>query len=228
MDRCVAGKALSQYLDGELDPAAEAEVDRHVTACPACASALDRMEAVEAAVRGQAAPGGETPDLASRVTAELRGRGEFFVARVAAGRRRVLGERSVGARMAASFALAAVVVACAVTGLDWSTRRAWVRRTEPVLADAERVLVRLVLVDLEAEAQAQALARAREQSREFALSERLAEVRAGAGAAVADDLAYLETTFSLLAGGRPLPADLVAALAQGEVLKRAERVRESL
>jgi hypothetical protein len=228
MGRCIAGKALSQYLDGELDPAAAAEVKRHVAACPVCASALAGMEAVEARVRGWKAPDGETPDVASRVTADLRGRGEFFVARVAAGRRRVFGERSVGARMAASFALAAAVVACAVMGLDWATRRAWVRRTEPVLADAERVLVRLVLVDLEAEAQAQALARAREQSREFALSERLAEARAGAGAAVADDLAYLETTFSLLAGGRPLPADLVAALAGGEVLKRAERVRESL
>lgn len=228
MGRCVAGKALSQYLDGELDPAAAAEVAGHVAACPACAGALARMEGVEAAVRGQAAPGGETPDLASRVTGELRGRGEFFVARVAAGRRRVFGERSVGARMAGSFALAAVVVACAVMGLDWSTRRAWVRRTEPVLADAERVLVRLTLVDLEAEAHAEAIAQAREQSREFSLSERLAEVRTGAGASVADDLAYLETTFSLLAGGGPLPADLVTALAQGDVLKRAERVRDSL
>lgn len=224
MGRCIGGKMLSQYLDGELDAASAAEVGRHVAGCVRCAKALAEMEAVEAAVRGRQAPKGEAPDVASRVTATLRGRGEFFVARVAAGRRRMLGERSAGARAAVSLALAAVVVALAVTGLDYATRRAWARRTGPVLADAERVLVRLVLVDLEAEA----LAQAREESRAFALSERLGQARAGAGTGLAADLAYLETTFALLAGGRPLPADLAAALNGGEVLKRAERVRESL
>jgi len=226
MGRCVAGKALSQYLDGELDPAAAAEVARHLAACPACASAMAEMKAVDAAVREGKMPADAVPDLASRVTAQLRDRGAFFVARVDARRRRLFGAEAAGMRVAMSFALALVVMVGVVAGLDWATQRAWVRRTEPVLADAERVLVRLQLVDLAAEGGA--LVRAREESQQFALSERLAVARRGAAAVTVGDLAYLESAFSILARGDPLPPDLAAALARGDVLKCAERVREAL
>jgi hypothetical protein len=41
-------------------------------------------------------------------------------------------------------------------------------------------------------------------------------------------LAYLQTTFALLAEGRPLPESLHAQLSEGEALHRAARLRESL
>jgi hypothetical protein len=104
------------------------------------------------------------------------------------------------------------------------------------VADAERVLVRLVFVDpsdaVAAKAQAQEeasrLVWAREESRKLALSARLAEARSGASPAVAQDLAYLETTFTLLADGRPLPPNLEADLKEGGALARAKRLHESL
>lgn len=226
MGRCVAHKTLSEYADGELTPRAADEVRCHLVECTKCSGALAAMQETEAVVRCHISVEVQVPDLSSRVTEELRQRGEFFLARVAAGKRRVFGERSVSMRMAASIALAAAILVVAVAGLDYASRREWARRTDPVLADAERVLVRLTLVDLKAEEEG--LAKAREEARHFALSERLGRARVGAAAGLADDLAYLETTFSLLADGSPLPPDLLAALAQGEVLKRTEQLRKSL
>ncbi len=40
---------LSPYLDGELDPAARAEVEAHLAACPECAGLAARMKAALAA-----------------------------------------------------------------------------------------------------------------------------------------------------------------------------------
>jgi len=162
MGRCVPRKALSQYLDGELAPGAAEEFGRHVAECPDCAAALDEMRAVETVVRRQTMAEGVVPDVAARVTGDLRRRGEFLLARIAARRRRLFGGRSAPLRAAAVLALAAVILVVGVAALDYATQRAWARRTEPVLADAERVLVRLTLEDLQAEAESEALQKARD------------------------------------------------------------------
>lgn len=168
----------------------------------------------------------QTPDIAERVSAELQRRGAFFRARVAAARERVFGEGLLTLRMAASVAVAASILALGVWGLDWVSRAEWALRTEPVLADAERVLVRLVYAD-EA-GNAERLAWARREARKLAMPERLAEVRSRADAAVAGDLASLEAAFAVLSRGDSLPPDLAAQLAGGDLLFRASRLRRAL
>jgi anti-sigma factor RsiW len=225
MGRCVSKKVLSRYVDGDL---AEAEADcvrRHVAQCPVCAAGLEKMRAVDKAIRLEA-PVGELPDVAGRVTAGLAGRGAFLGARIAAGKRRLFGERIPVGRLAAVVSVAASIVVLTLVGMDYATREQWKRETEPVLADAQRVLVRLVLVDRE-EQQA-AFARARELARDLALSERLAGARAGAKADEAAELDALGRAFALLADGRELAPELVAQLEQGDLLRRAERLREGL
>jgi len=225
MGRCVAGKMLSCHLDDRLPPAMAARVRAHVAECPACARALDEMRCVDDVVRKATVPSAEVPDLAGRVTEDLSRRGAFLSARVAAGKRRLFGEVPVG-RTAAALAAAAVLLVAAFIGLDRLTRDSWARRAAPVVADAERVLVRLVYV--EAPQEASRLAWARGETRKLALSARLAETRQGASPLLADDLAYLEEAFARLADGQPLPPALWTQLSDGEALQRVAYVRDRL
>jgi hypothetical protein len=218
---------LSRYMDGDLSPPAAQEVREHVAACAACTRALQEMQAMDEAVRRSARASAEAPDVADRVVAELHHRGAFFRARVNTGKRRLFGESLLTFRMVGALAAAAVVMAAALLGTDYLTREAWVKRTTPVVADAQSVLVRLVAVEPGSE-EASRLATAREQAREMGLSVRLAEARSGADPALAGDLSYLETTFALLARGDPLPAHLQDDLRAGEALNRARHVLEVL
>jgi anti-sigma factor RsiW len=194
---------MSQYLDGELPERVGERVRRHLEECQACAEAFESMRAMDEALRRDVPAAGETPNLADRVVSELRGRGAFFKARVAA-----------------SLLVMAGVV------LDSLTSDRWASRTEPVLADAERVLVRLVYVD--AAEESQRLAWAREEVRKLALPQRLAHVRGEARAAWAGDLAPLEATFTVLAAGEPLSPELADQLTRGELLERAARLHRNL
>ena len=216
---------LSGYLDDRLPPAMAARVRAHLAECPACARALDEMRSVDDVVRKATVPSAEVPDLAGRVTEDLSRRGAFLSARVAAGKRRLFGEVPVG-RTAAALASAAVLLVAAFIGLDRLTRDSWARRAAPVMADAERVLVRLVYV--EAPQEASRLAWARDETRKLALSARLAETRQGASPSLADDLAYLEEAFARLADGQPLPPALWTQLSDGEALQRVAYVRDRL
>jgi len=236
MGRCVTPKMISRYLDGDLGPAARRQVENHLAECAPCAKALAEMRAMDDAVRQSALAPSETPDVASRVTADLRRRGAFFRARARARNRRLFGESLLSRRMAAALAAAAALVVVAFIVADRLTERTWARRAAPVVADAERVLVRLVVMEppdaVAARAQDQGeesrLAWARDEARKLALSSRLAEARSGASPAMAQDLAYLETAFALLADGRPLPPNLEADLKEGGALARAKRLLESL
>ena len=224
MSRCVSDKTLSQYADGELSPEAARRVDDHLAACPRCAAAVESLRRIDADLRREAVAEADTPDLAARVTQELQRRGAFFKARVAAGKRRLFGEGLAGGRMAGAVVAAAAIVFLSVAGADYLTRDRWARKSAPVLADAERVLVRLVYV--ESPRREPQLAWAREEVRKLGLSERLAEVRSGAGPALAGDFARLEKTFALLARAEPLPPDLEAQLAGGQLLQDAVRLQE--
>ena len=236
MGRCVTTKMISRYLDGDLEPEVRRPVEIHLAECARCAKTLAEMRAMDDAIRQSAVAPAVTPDVASRVTAELRHRGAFFRARMAAGNRRLFGESLFSRRMAAALVAAAALVVVAFLVADRLTERTWARRAAPVVADAERVLVRLVFVDpsdavaakVQAREEASRLVWAREESRKLALSARLAEAQSGASPAVAKDLAYLETTFTLLAAGRPLPPNLEADLKEGGALVRAKRLHESL
>jgi anti-sigma factor RsiW len=221
---------LSEYLDGELAPVRAEAVRRHVAACERCAGVLEALRAADEAARcaGAAVPGG-VPDLASRVTDELRVRGAFFAARVAAAKRRLFGERRrlLHARLGAAAAVSAAagIVLLVFAGMDQASRRDWARRTEPVLADAERVLVRLVVLD--AADEPRALDGVRAQAGQVA--GRLAEARRAARSqAAAADLAYLEETFGHLARNKPLPVAMSRDLAGGRALDRLSRLREDL
>jgi len=226
MGECASDSTLSQYLDGDLSPPAAETVRMHVAGCRRCRERLAEMRALDDAIRSDAhAPAGP-PDVASRVTDDLRRRGAFFRARVAAGKRRMFGDSLVSGRMLAALAVAAGILMLAAAGVDHVTRRNWARRTAPVLADAERVLVRLVYV--ERSEKSRRLAWARDESKKLALPERLIEARSRAEPAWAKDLAPLEATFTLLASGGPLPPQLVAQLSDGQLLGRATRLRENL
>ena len=226
MSGCASQRTLSVYLDGELSLAAAQRLRAHLAVCEGCRRALEGLQALDEAVRRQATPVAETPDVAARVTAELGGRGAFFKARLRAGRRRIFGESMVSLRMATALALAAGIVLVAAVGMERVTRDRWARRTAPVLADAEQVLVRLVYVKRGEEVGR--MAWARDEARKLDLSPRLAEVRLHAGRVWSKDLAPLEATFAILAGNRPLPPDLAAQLSDGDLLAQATRLREDL
>jgi len=225
MGRCVSRKTMNRYLDDELPPSAAEGVRAHLDTCESCRREAQRLHALEKAVRCAAGPSAEAPDMAARVTEELRRRGAFFKARVAAARRRVLGDSLLSVRTVAALGVAATLVLMAAAGADHLTRAAWARRTDPILADAERVLVRLVYVRPGGE---RTLEWAREEAKKLALSQRLAEARSGAGPAWSGDLAPLETTFTMLAQGQALPPDVLARLTDGELLKRTTDLRGRL
>jgi hypothetical protein len=225
MTWCMGRKTIQQYLDGELAPCAADRVEQHVAACSRCAEVLADLRLVDAALRREKPAAQQSPDIATRVTAELHHRGAFLKARVAAGKRRWLGSNR--AMTPALGALAAAVIVFVAVGLaaDHFTRERWVGEAGPVLKDTELVLVRLVHIDA---SQQVAVAQAREESKRLGLSERLAGVVGRAEPAWAGDLAPLEQTFKLLAADQPLPPDVVAKLTDGELLDRAVRLRQSL
>lgn len=225
MGWCVSRKTISQYLDGELPDRVAQRVREHLAECDRCARAYETLRALEEAIR-QDPPAATPPNLAARVVDELRRRGAFLKARIAAARDRVLGGRFFTVRMAAALSVAASLVVFCGLALDHVTCRDWARRTEPVLADAERVLVRLVYVDPAEEAHR--LAWAREEARNLALPERLARARGEAEPTWAGNLAPLETMFVLLAGEDPISPEMGAKLNQGELLERAARLHRDL
>jgi len=226
MGKCPNDKTLSQYLDGELTPQETEAVRWHLTVCNRCIKRYEQLHGLDEVLRAAPGPAGAVPDVASRVVSELGRRGAFFRARVAVGKRRLLGTGLATWRMGAALAAAVGVVLIGLAGMDYASRWQWVRQTEPVLADAERVLVRLVYVRTEDEAHR--LAWARDEVRKLELAERLATARAEADAPWAKDLAPLESTFALLAGNGPVPQDVAGQLRGGELLVHASRLRETL
>jgi len=226
MGACVPTKTMNQYLDGEIPDRAAARVREHLAECERCARAYESLRALEEAIRRGAPRTSETPNLAARVVEELHRRGAFFRARVASGKRRLCGESLWSVRMAAALSVAASLLVMAGVAVNHLASVGWAGRTEPVLADAERILVRLVYVDPADEARR--LAWAREESRKLALPERLAKARDEAEAGWAGDLAPLETMFAALAAGEPLPAEMAAQLSKGELLERTARLHRNL
>jgi len=226
MSPCPRDKTLSRYVDGELGAAATERVRRHLEDCESCARRYGEFLAVERALQAADETDAESPDVASRVTGELRRRGAFFRARVAEGKRRIVGQGLRSWQMGAALAAAVGIVLIATAGMDAMVRWHWVRRTEPVLADAERILVRLVYVAPSEEERR--LAWARDQARELDLPKRLGEARSAAEPVYARDLVPLEQTFTLLARGEPLPAGVAGDLSDGHLLGRACRLRETL
>jgi len=222
---CPSRKVLHLYLDGALSPREAQRVRRHLEGCRMCTRAYEEMLGLEEAVRRRRAGAAPTPDVAERVTAELRARGAFFHARVEAAQRRIWGEPVVTGRRLAVVGLAVVILVAVLTGADHFTRLQWTRRTVPVVEDAERVLVRLVAS--ESLDGGERLAWAREEARKLALPNRLAAVQSGARPALAGDLAYLAQAFTRLAEDAPLAPAMVVQLG-GEALGRAVRLRESL
>jgi hypothetical protein len=219
-------KTLCLYLDGELSASMAERVRAHLDECPACSLALTELQRVDDAVRRTVPRTDDTPDVAARATEELRRRGSFFRARVAAGKRRLFGRTTVSVRGIGVVLAAAAVVVAATMLTDHAMQQRWANRTAPVLADAERVLVRLVRMDMPGENER--LAWARDESRKLGLTARLAEARSDAAPAYARDLAPLEEAFAMLALEAPLPPGVLAKLGEGEYLGRAVRLRESL
>ena len=213
-------------MDGELDAATTARVRGHLADCERCARRYQQLVAVEEALRAAGDESCHAPDVASRVTGELARRGAFFRARVAAGKRRLLGQGLRSWQMLAALGAAVGIVLIGLAGMDGILRRHWVRQTEPVLADAERILVRLVYVPQADEARR--LAWARNQARQLDLAKRLGEARSSAEPLWARDLAFLEQTFAVLARDGPLPSGLAGELSEGHLLGRACRLRETL
>jgi len=203
MGPCPDDKTLSRYLDGELAERRAARLREHLARCDRCAQRYEDLRRIEQAVLATPGEPAAVPDLASRVTGDLARRGAFF-----------------------AVAAAVAIVVLGLAGMDYVTRQQWARETGPVLADAERVLVRLVYVKNESEPQR--LARARDEVRKLDLAKRLGQARSSAEPGWARDLAPLATTFSLMAEEEPLPAGLVHRLSGGELLTRACRLRETL
>jgi RNA polymerase sigma-70 factor (ECF subfamily) len=64
---------LSRYLEGDIDAADCADMERHVSACPRCAAACDSLRRVLASCRRQATEAGAVPpDVQAAVHAALR------------------------------------------------------------------------------------------------------------------------------------------------------------
>lgn len=226
MSACPDEKTLNRYLDGELAGRRAARLRSHLAQCERCARRYADLRGVEEAVRSAEDESATVPDLAACVTGDLARRGAFFRARIAAGRRRLFGQWLLSWRMLGAVVAAAVIVTLGAAGMDYMTQRQWARRTRPVLADAERILVRLVYVKNEAEPER--LARAREEVRSLDLARRLGEAQSSADPGWARDLAPLAATFILLADNEPLPEPLVHRLSDGQLLARACRLRETL
>jgi anti-sigma factor RsiW len=142
---------LSAYLDAELDPAARAEVDRHLASCPGCRAALADLEQI----RGAALAWGEATvqpdrDLWTGIAARLSDarQGTATTARIvefaaAPARTRWYQRRwSVGVP---ELALAATVMAAVAGGLLWyrpaETPPAVVTEAAPIVAEGEPYVV---------------------------------------------------------------------------------------
>jgi RNA polymerase sigma-70 factor (ECF subfamily) len=62
---------ISEYLDGELDPATCIEIERHMAECPQCENCVESLKRTVALCRKM---GGEklAPDEATRIREKLR------------------------------------------------------------------------------------------------------------------------------------------------------------
>jgi hypothetical protein len=63
---------LAAYLDGALDPQAQAELRAHVLTCATCAARLERLRADARRITATLSSGGATPDVRAAVRARLR------------------------------------------------------------------------------------------------------------------------------------------------------------
>lgn len=120
---CADPELLSAYLDGELPPARERQVEAHLAGCPGCRAELDGLRAVVDHLRRleRAAPPqvlGQA--VARRVALEARPRG--LVARLEAALRRLPMDPATLVTFGVVVALAAIL-ALFVTGLQESERR---------------------------------------------------------------------------------------------------------
>ena len=67
-----AQELLGPYFDGELDLVNSLEVEKHLRDCPECSAALERYEALRAAIREQAPYFAAPPQLRKRIQALQR------------------------------------------------------------------------------------------------------------------------------------------------------------
>jgi len=120
---CADPELLSAYLDGELPPARERQVEAHLAACPGCRAELDGLRSVVERLRHleRAAPPqvlGQA--VARRVALEARPRG--LVARLEAALRNLPLDPATLVTFGVVVALAAIL-AVFVAGLQESERR---------------------------------------------------------------------------------------------------------
>lgn len=120
---CADPELLSAYLDGELPPARERQVEAHLADCPGCRAELDGLRSVVERLRHleRAAPPqvlGQA--VARRVALEARPRG--LVARLEAALRRLPLDPATLVTFGVVVALAAIL-AVFVVGLQESERR---------------------------------------------------------------------------------------------------------
>jgi Putative zinc-finger len=96
--------ALSSWLDGQLDPAASAKLEAHVSACGACRGRTEELRIVRVSLR--AMPAAEPP-RSFRITREM-----------AAATPAVAAPRPLALRLAPAVSAVAVVVFAVVVGAD--------------------------------------------------------------------------------------------------------------
>jgi anti-sigma factor RsiW len=97
---------LDASLDGELDAVHALELERHLAACPACASELARLRALRAAIRGRATRHRLPPAAHAAVRRRLRETVRAGAPAAAAGG---ISRRVLGSGMAASLLLGLVL-----------------------------------------------------------------------------------------------------------------------
>jgi hypothetical protein len=113
---------LSQYLDGELDPATRRDVDRHLADCADCAATLAQLAAVKerAGSLSAAPPGADLwPGIAARIGGDRGGSPAIRPVRRVGARPRGDGFRLSGAQLLA----AGLAVALVSAGVMWLALR---------------------------------------------------------------------------------------------------------
>lgn len=113
---------LSGYLDGELDPATQRDVDRHLADCAECAATLSQLAAVKerAGSLSDALPGADLwPGIAARIGGDRGGSPAIRPVRRVGARPRGGGFRLSGAQLLA----AGLAVALVSAGLMWLALR---------------------------------------------------------------------------------------------------------
>ena len=131
-----ATERLSAYLDGDLEPAEREAVERHLAACPECASMLGELARVVAAARDLEDRGPVT-DLWPAIAGRLATRGRASVVSIEAGRTRTRRRLSFTMPQLAAAAIALIVLSAAAVWW-WSPRSGEValERSIPVAGTA--------------------------------------------------------------------------------------------